>query len=729
MPVPVRQIRELLVLPENKRDAPAACSRALSAYKALEKKARQIYGRHDFPCPKPVGQLILGLPFMREGEGGKISLREGEAETYSLLAENGNKKIVLKMYVHAMQNLIILEGNGTGLDKGDFWVRIYRHWDTIKPGGKVHPTSGNRFSLRDFERMVPPRSFQKKEVFGIIQDFPAEMTFPEGFRCVLAGTIQGASAEYQLDNETFKLGTPMIAEQEGRISHMITKRFTPINKASGAAATAHLGPLHGAFRIMATAFTTQDDVHPETAAVRALFRAQEILAQALRRAHTGRLDDFCNGKAKTLQGVPGEHQLDNGMFNQGTPMIADYKPRHVGLSCVASSKFCFQDSAPWHGDFHFNNGPQGIPAPRKDYTSSEPFFQLIETMLPMAKRNARNIYGCSGAAYPLVHFPLKAKAFLRILPWDDSIELSGGIMRQVWKRFLYTWDMEYLKKRGYPLMREVARFYANYVTKEEDGAYHVVPTVSSEHWGYTVNFERNRDSNAALSMIMCHLRASVRAATLLGVDKEARKNWEEIAGRMPPYPLYQTSEGPIFVDVAGAPPIKYNIAANLACVWLGGDVGLDSSPEMLKIARRTYQRIKTDKPHGDGYKRQIAPRLGIYYAKRGIARENLLQSHTGVIRVFPAVPRKGHQEFQDYLAEGAFEVSARWEDGLVTHLTIHSSAGQDCPLANPWSGKGIRVLDVSTGEEVGITAWSKYDNEYISFETLSGSAYKVEPKP
>jgi hypothetical protein len=121
--------------------------------------------------------------------------------------------------------------------------------------------------------------------------------------------------------------------------------------------------------------------------------------------------------------------------------------------------------------------------------------------------------------------------------------------------------------------------------------------------------------------------------------------------------------------------------------------------------------------------------LGIYYAKRGIARENLLQSHTGVIRVFPAVPRKGHQEFQDYLAEGAFEVSARWEDGLVTHLTIHSSAGQDCPLANPWSGKGIRVLDVSTGEEVGITAWSKYDNEYISFETLSGSAYKVEPKP
>ena len=277
-------------------------------------------------------------------------------------------------------------------------------------------------------------------------------------------------------------------------------------------------------------------------------------------------------------------------------------------------------------------------------------------------------------------------------------------------------------------MREVARFYADYVTKEEDGCYHVVPTVSSEHWGYTPNFERNRDSNAALSMVACHLRASVRAATVLGVDAEARARWEGIAGRMASYPLYETAEGPIFVDVAGAPPIVYNIAANLACVWLGGDVGLDSSPEMLEIARRSYQRIETDKPHGDGYKRQIAPRLGIYYAKRGIGYENLLQSHTGVIRVFPAVPDKGHQEFQDYRAEGAFEVSAQWEDGLVTQLSIRSLAGRDCSLANPWAGTGLKVLDVNTGEEVETRAWSKYDNEYICFETISGSTYEVESK-
>ncbi len=488
------------------------------------------------------------------------------------------------------------------------------------------------------------------------------------------------------------------------------KVFTPINKASGASATAHLGSLNGAFRIIAAIFTTQDDVDPKATAVRALLRAQAVPTQVLRKEHTSRLDDFGEGKVKTpYKTRPAGYYGD------------------VGLVDVGSSKFCFQDSAPWHGDFHFNNGCQTIQPPRKDYTALEPWFYLIETMLPAAKRQARDIYGCSGAAYPIVHFPIKTETFLRVIPWDDSIEVSGGIMRNVWKRFLYTWDMDYLKKRGYPLMREVARFYADYVQKEEDGYYHVVPTVSSEHWGYTVNFERNRDSNAALSMVRYHLRASARAAAILGVDQEERKKWEEIAGHMAPYPLYQAPEGLIFVDVAGAPPIKYNVAANMACVWLANDIGLDSSPEMLEIARRTYRRIKSNKPHGSAYKKQIAPRLGIYWPEAGIMRENLLQSHTGIIRIFPAVPERGRQEFKDYLAEGAFEVSAkREEDGLVTEFTIRSLAGQDCRLANPWLDKRIEIIDMRTSEKVKIKEWSKYNNEYISFKTISQTTYRIQ---
>ncbi len=711
VPVTVQHIRDILNPPE---DDPKARLRALAVYGCknwgeLRQKARQAYNRHDFPCPKPVGQLILGLPFMHEGNGGKLNLRKGEDETYSLQAQNGNKELTLKVYVHAVRNLIILDGEAKGLDKGDLWVRVYRHWDTITPGGKMHPTAGDYYSLRDFERMAPPASFHEKESFGICQDFPAEMTFPDGFRCVFSATIQGATVEYRLDDNKLDLGTPMIAEKEGRISHMITKRFTPINKAPGAAATAYLGPLQGTFRIIATVVTTQDDSDPKVAAVHALTAARAVEAPALLKQHADRLDDFRTGKIGTR-----------------------YKPRppgyygDIGLSVVSSTKFCFQDSSPWHGDFHFNNGPQSIPVPRKNYASQEPWFHLIETILPIAKRQARDIYGCSGAAYSICHFPLKAKTFYRCIPWDDSLEMSGGIMRNVWKRFLYTWDIDYLRKRGYPLMREVARFYADYVTKGEDGLYHVIPTVSSEHWRYTANFKRNKDSNAALSMVKYHLRASSRAAALLGLDEKERSRWVEIADHMAPYPLYETPEGPIFVDVAGAPPIVYNIAANLANVWLGNDVGLDSSPKTLEIARRTYERIKTNKPHGDGYKRQIAPRLGIYYAKRGISRENLLQSHTGVIRVFPAVPEKGHQEFKNYLAEGAFEGSAQRTDGQVAGFTVHSMAGQDCLLANPWKGTRAKVIDASVGKEVKTKEWQKYGNDYLSFRTTPGRTYRIE---
>ena len=68
MPITIKEIKEILLLPKHERDNPAARSRALKAYESIRAKSKQAYNNHDFPCPKPVGQLILGLPFMREGQ-------------------------------------------------------------------------------------------------------------------------------------------------------------------------------------------------------------------------------------------------------------------------------------------------------------------------------------------------------------------------------------------------------------------------------------------------------------------------------------------------------------------------------------------------------------------------------------------------------------------------------------------------------------------------------------
>ena len=95
-------------------------------------------------------------------------------------------------------------------------------------------------------------------------------------------------------------------------------------------------------------------------------------------------------------------------------------------------------------------------------------------------------------------------------------------------------------------MRELAIFYSQYATLGEDGFYHVIPTVSAEHWAWTKNFERNRDTTSALCLFKWLLNTTADASELLGRDADLRDRWRDVASKMAPYPTYDTPEGPVF---------------------------------------------------------------------------------------------------------------------------------------------------------------------------------------
>jgi len=64
--------------------------------------------------------------------------------------------------------------------------------------------------------------------------------------------------------------------------------------------------------------------------------------------------------------------------------------------------------------------------------------------------------------------------------------------------------------------------------------------------------------------------------------------------------------------------------------------------------------------------------------------EMLLQSHGGVIRVFPAVPaRIRNCAFRGLRAEGAFEVSARRTEGRAEYVVVRSERGGECAVRLP----------------------------------------------
>jgi alpha-L-fucosidase 2 len=72
-------------------------------------------------------------------------------------------------------------------------------------------------------------------------------------------------------------------------------------------------------------------------------------------------------------------------------------------------------------------------------------------------------------------------------------------------------------------------------------------------------------------------------------------------------------------------------------------------------------------------------------------QEMLIQSHTGIIRIFPAIPEDWQDlSFNTLRTEGAFLVSATKEKGEVTAIDILSEKGGELKLSNPFKIKTFK---------------------------------------
>jgi len=675
-------------------------------------KGYRAYNAYSFPGPKPVGQLIIGLPgaeaeWVVEGQGAGPGV-------LTLTAIRGDQRLDLRVYVHAARNLIVFEGNAHERLEG-LWLRLYRHRDTTVLGTVYftkYPADFYDYSQDEGNGPMDPPTTGHEDGFGwLTQAFPAERTFPDGFQYTLAALTSVPGVRLESVEGRRGLGTPANSakEREREEPYWRIPHYAPINEATGAATTLHLPPLEGQFQILATVVTSTDTTDTLTLARSRLQKARAESPTERFAAHQEAMND------------PRYPYItwQRGGYYGDVPLC-----RSLGYSSI----YCYKDMSPWHGDFHFDERHYEH---LRYFVSNQigqvaPYFDMLEKLLPAGQKNARDVYDLPGCMFGLIHVPIRTDSIIHCnVIWEQIMEMTALTIKPFWEHYLYTGDEEFLRERSYSLLRESARFYAAYVTLEEDGYYHVFPTVSPEHWGITKNFERNKDSLSALTMIKYHLHAAAQAAEILGQNEEEREMWEHISRNMAPYPIYETPDGPIFVDVRGAPPREYNIPVPLTAIWWGDDITLESPPEVLAIARRTIEQIEAP---GRMYNVNLSRCL--LGDSPGTGVENLLQSRGGWdmvkkrggwIRVFPSVPDNYTGSFQNYLAIGAFEVSAACQGGTVTELSIRSRVGNACQLINPWPDQTVVVKEAESGEAARLAG------EHIRFPTRAGHTYLIEP--
>ena len=141
------------------------------------------------------------------------------------------------------------------------------------------------------------------------------------------------------------------------------------------------------------------------------------------------------------------------------------------------------------------------------------------------------------------------------------------------------------------------------------------------------------------------------------------------------------------------------------------------TPAIIRDGRRTKERAQLlsewfDMPSLEGGGQLMAT-----------LNEMLLQSHDGVIRVFPALPAAWRDASFKLRAVGAFLVAATRKDGEVQPLRVESLKGGTCRIENPWSQEQIQVQELASGRPAPV----KTEAGIAMFESRAGSAYLVFP--
>ena len=142
--------------------------------------------------------------------------------------------------------------------------------------------------------------------------------------------------------------------------------------------------------------------------------------------------------------------------------------------------------APWNADYHLNINLQMNYWPANMTGLDElnlPLFDYVDRVVESGQETAQKNFGCEGSFMPHAT-DLWAPTWMRAATayWGSSMGAGGWMMQHYWHHFAFTQDTSFLKERAYPAMREVAKFYSDWIIEDHrDGKLISAPSTSPEN--------------------------------------------------------------------------------------------------------------------------------------------------------------------------------------------------------------------------------------------------------
>jgi alpha-L-fucosidase 2 len=449
-------------------------------------------------------------------------------------------------------------------------------------------------------------------------------------------------------------------------------------------------------------------------------------------------------------------------FNYGRYLLIS-SSRPGGLPANLQGKWNEKINPPWQSDYHFDINLQMNYWPAEVCNLSEsafPLFDYVERLVPHGRITAKKLYNCRG-----VYLPIQTDLWDRVTPesrgWDVWTGAAAWISQHFWWHYQYSMDKTFLKERCYPLLKECAAFYQDYLVESPEGYLVPVPSQSPENHfqGGTSPVSLCVGATMDIELIQDVLTHSIEASKILNTDRGLRKRWEKIISRLPPLQTGRYGQLQEWLkDYIENEPGHRHIS-HLYALFPGNSITIEKTPNLAKSAKvsllrriayggaatgwskawavcclarlkdgeRAYEHLKSLISHLSSrtllnlHPPDIFQIEGNFGGSAAIC-EMLLQSHNGTIRLLPALPeewRKG--KVTGLKARGNFTVDIGWDKGAVKRCKITSHSGERCNIQT--DGKKY-TLTSSAGKTTGVYT---HKTGILTFPTKAGTTYILTP--